>query len=311
VTGDEVNAQVAVVTDSTAYLPPAVAARFDPAVTGVLLRTVPLTVVMGGRSWAEGVEVTSAQVAEALTARAMVTTSRPPPQVFVETYRSLAEAGCRQIVSIHLSSELSGTVDAARIAARTVAAEGIAVSVVDSRVLGMGLGFVVETAVAAAAQGKPRADVAAAAARRASGVRAWFYVDTLEFLRRGGRVSNTAAAVGSALAVKPVLELVEGRLELVDRVRTATRALARLQEITLAALHEELDAGHAVEVAVHHLAAPERAADLAAALSAALGPATGPAAPAPGPIQISEVGAVVGAHTGPGLVGAVLAPNLS
>src|SRR3954469_9967733 len=126
--------RIAVVTDSTAYLPPSLVER-----SGVTV--VPLQVVVGGRSYAEGVEVSSDQVAEALRERRPVTTSRPSPQLFAETYTRLAAEGATGIVSVHLSGDLSGTVDAARTAARAVRDQRIPVEVVDSRLLGMGLGF--------------------------------------------------------------------------------------------------------------------------------------------------------------------------
>src|SRR3954468_437549 len=122
---------VAVVTDSTAYLPPDLVQRFG-------LTVVPLQVVVGGRSLAEGVEVDSSEVARALREWRPVTTSRPSPQAFAEAYHGL---GVAEVVSVHLSADLSGTVDAARAAAKQVASDGVHVAVVDSRLLGMGLGF--------------------------------------------------------------------------------------------------------------------------------------------------------------------------
>ena len=119
------------------------------------------------------------------------------------------------------------------------------------------------------------------------------------------RISSAALAVGSALSVKPVLTLVDGRLEVLDRVRTSSKALARLQEIAVQAIQAQIEDGHGVSLAVHHLAAPQRAEELAAALSEVLA-AHGPTLEIP----ISEVGAVVGAHTGPGLVAVILAPRV-
>jgi len=280
--------RVAVVTDSTAYLPVATAAEAGIAV-------VPLQVVVGGRSLAEGVEVSSAEVAEALREWQPVTTSRPSPQTFVELYAELAAGGATGIVSVHLSGDLSGTVDAARVAARAVAADGVQVVVVDSRLLAMGLGYAALTAAEAAADGADVAEVARRTTRRALVTGVWLYVDTLEYLRRGGRIGPAAAWLGSALAVKPLLHLVDGRLEPLERVRTASRALARLEEITVA----EAGSG-AVDLAVQHLAAPERAADLSQRLRERI--------PGVRQVIVDEVGAVVGAHVGPGMLGVVVAP---
>jgi DegV family protein with EDD domain len=280
-------ASVAVVTDSTAYLPAELVAEHR-------LTVVPLQVVVGGRSLAEGIEVTSDEVAQALRDWRPVTTSRPAPAVFAQTYRELAAAGATGIVSVHLSADLSGTVDAARIAAAEVA-DVVAVTVVDARHLAMALGY---SAIAAARAVAAGADVVVAAekARRvayASG--AWFYVDTLEYLRRGGRIGAAAAMVGSALSVKPLLHVSDGRLEPLDRVRTASRALARLEELVVA------EAGsRPVDLAVQHLASPERAEQLAERLRQRV--------PGRRHLVVGEVGAVVGAHVGPGMLGVVVSP---
>lgn len=277
------------VTDSTAYLPAATVAEHR-------LTVVPLQVVLGGHSLAEGVEADSATVARALSAGERVTTSRPPPQVFADTYRGLVDGGATAVVSVHLSGDLSGTVEAARIAAREVAGDGIEVHVVDSRSLGMGLGFAVLTAAETAAADTPVAGVVEAAARRARSTSAWLYVDTLEYLRRGGRIGAAQAMLGSALSVKPLLAVSGGRLEPVDRARTSSRALARLEEIVVSRIGDT-----PVRVVVHHLAAEDRAAELAQRLRTRL----------PGLISLTlgEVGAVVGAHVGPGMLGVVVAPE--
>jgi len=277
--------KVAVVTDSTAYLPADLVDRYR-------LTVVPLQVVVGGRSLAEGVEVSSEEVATALREWRPVTTSRPAPQTFVDAYRRL---GVPEIVSVHLSADLSGTVDAARLAARQVEEDGITVVVVDSRSLGMGLGLTARAAARAAEQGADAEGAARIARRYAHEVAIYLYVDTLEYLRRGGRVGAAAAMVGSALAVKPLLHLADGRLEPVERVRTASRALARLEELAVRAA-----GARPVDVAVQHLAAAERAQEVADRLSRRL--------PELRTVMIGEVGAVVGAHVGPGMLGVVVAP---
>jgi DegV family protein with EDD domain len=276
---------VVVVTDSTAYLPDALVAEHA-------LVVVPLQVVIGGRSLAEGVEVGSREVAAALADWQPVTTSRPSPSAFAEAYR---DAGTSRIVSVHLSGDLSGTVGAAQVAAREVAHDGIAVQVVDSRSLGLGLGFAALAAARAARSGCDLDEVAMAAARCAYATPLWLYVDTLEHLRRGGRIGTAAAMVGSALAVKPLLHLVDGRLEPLERVRTAARALSRLEDIVVTSA-----GSRRVDVGVQHLAAGERAGELAERLRARL--------PGLRTLLVGEVGAVVGAHVGPGMIGVVVAP---
>jgi DegV family protein with EDD domain len=279
---------VAVVTDSTACLP-------ADLLAGRRITVVPLQVVIDGHSGAEGLEVSPEQVADALRAKRTVTTSRPSPQTFADAYRRLLAEGAAGIVSVHLSGELSGTVDAARTAAAEVTDPERPVQAVDSRSLGMGLGYAVLAADEAAREGRPADQVAEVAARVGMSAAGYFYVDTLEYLRRGGRISGAQAALGSALAVKPLLQLVDGRLERLDRVRTASRALARLEEIVRA------EAGdRTVNLAVHHLAAAAPAELLAGRLRDRL--------PAVRQVVVNEVGAAVGAHVGPGMIAVVVSP---
>lgn len=274
---------VAIVTDSTAYLPQGALVRHS-------IDVVPLTVVLGDRAFEEGTEISAPSLAEALRERRAVTTSRPSPAVFAETYRAAAEAGAEGIVSLHLSGEISGTCDAAQLAARDAP---VPVRVVDTGLVAMALGFCALEAAGTAAGGASLDEVVAAAEKRAEGISAHFYVDTLDYLRRGGRIGAAQALFGSALAVKPLLELVDGRIAMLEKVRTASRAIARLEEIVV-----ERAGSACVDIAVHHLAAQERADQLAQRLRERV--------PELGELHVSEVGAVIGAHTGPGLLGAVV-----
>ncbi|QXG75504.1 DegV family protein [Modestobacter sp. L9-4] len=278
---------VAVVTDSTAYLPSDLVARYG-------IEVVPLYVVLAGRSGREGSDVTSAEVARALGARGgQVTTSRPTPGDFVAVYRRLLDGGADRLVSVHLSGELSGTWDAARVAASQVGEH--LVTVLDSRSAAMGTGFAVLAAARAAEHGGSAEEVAALAREAAADTRTFFVVDTLEHLRRGGRIGSAAALLGSALAMKPVLHVTDGQVVALEKVRTSTRALNRLVQRAA-----EVAGERPVAVAVHHLAAPERAQKLADQLSAQLPRVT--------ELFVSELGAAVGAHVGPGAVGVVVAP---
>jgi DegV family protein with EDD domain len=278
---------VAVVTDSTAYLP-------DELVEGYGIHVVPLYVVLAGRSGREGWDVGPAEVARALAVRGQtVSTSRPTPGDFVATYRRALDEGADRLVSIHLSSELSGTWDAARLAASQVG-EHI-VTVVDTRSAAMGAGFAVLAAARSAAAGADAATVATTARETAAATKTLFVVDTLEYLRRGGRIGPAAAILGSALAVKPVLHVQDGRVVLLEKVRTFARALNRLVQRAVEA------AGQGpVSIAVHHLAAPEKAERLAAEIRDRL--------PQLRELHVSELGAAIGAHVGPGAVGIVIAP---
>lgn len=277
---------VAIVTDSTAYLPPQTMERHG-------ITAVPLTVVLGDQAYEEGTEISARSLALALQKRHSVTTSRPSPEVFAAAYRTAAEAGASGIVSLHLSAEISGTYDAACLAAKDAP---VPVRVVDTGMVAMALGFCALAAVEAVERGGRPDDAVAAAEKRAEGTSAYFYVDTLDYLRRGGRIGTAQALLGSALAVKPLLQLDGGRIELLEKVRTASKAIARLEEIVV----ERAGSG-AVDIAVHHLSAPDRADGLAERLRERV--------PGLAELHVSEVGAVIGAHTGPGLVGAVVSPR--
>ncbi|MFE2758666.1 DegV family protein [Streptomyces halstedii] len=277
---------VAIVTDSTAYLPPQTMERHG-------ITAVPLTVVLGDQAYEEGTEISARSLALALQKRHSVTTSRPSPEVFAAAYRTAAEAGASGIVSLHLSAEISGTYDAACLAAKDAP---VPVRVVDTGMVAMALGFCALAAVEAVEQGGGPDDAVAAAEKRAEGTSAYFYVDTLDYLRRGGRIGTAQALLGSALAVKPLLQLDGGRIELLEKVRTASKAIARLEEIVV----ERAGSG-AVDIAVHHLSAPDHADGLAERLRERV--------PGLAELHVSEVGAVIGAHTGPGLVGAVVSPR--
>jgi DegV family protein with EDD domain len=218
--------------------------------------------------------------------RVSASTSRPAPEQFARTYRRLLDDGADGVVSVHLSAGLSGTVEAARLAAVDL---GGRVEVVDSRSTGMGLGFPAIAAATAAEEGADLAGVRDAALAAVARTTMWFYVDTLEFLRRGGRINAAEALLGTALSVKPIMHMPDGAIVLREKVRTASRGIARLVDLAVeAAGDDEVDLG------VHHLAAPQRAEALRAALTARLGERVHDT-------YVSEAGAVVAAHAGPGL----------
>jgi DegV family protein with EDD domain len=278
---------VAVVTDSTTDLPSGVAAR--SAIT-----IVPLEVRMGGRTGRDGIDIGPGDLSAALADRSLdVQTSRPTPAAFAEVYRALLAGGAPSVVSVHLSRELSGTWDAARLAAEEVGPGRV--RVVDSRAVAMGLGYAVLAAVRAAESGCAGAAVEAAAAAVAARCRVFFCVDDLDRLRRGGRIGAATAFLGTALSVKPILHLAEGRIRPLEKVRTAARATQRLVELAVKA------AGEGADLAVHHLGAAHRAEELADRLRERL--------PNASRLLVSEVGAVLGAHVGNGALGVVVVPR--
>lgn len=285
----------AVLTDSTACLPPKLAAE-----AGVAL--IPLHVQVGRRTLAEGVDITVDEVAELLRAgKEKVGTSRPAPGEFVERFREVARStGADSIVAVLISSAISGTVEAAELAAQAVREE-MAVEVVDSGILGMGMGYAAAAAADVAYAGGSPAEVASVARARCAVSSTYFYVDTLEHLRRGGRVGTAQAILGSALAIKPLLMLADGEVRLAERVRTRARALARLEEKCLEAITAAPE-GRVVDVAVHHLDWREQAEGVRDRLREVV--------PDGGRLDLVELGAVAGVHTGPGTLAVTVSPRL-
>ncbi|MGI8900981.1 MAG: DegV family protein [Nocardioides sp.] len=283
--------RVALVTDSTAMLPREVAER-----RGVVV--VPLQVIVGATAYDEGVdpEATPETIAAALREWTPVSTSRPSPTAFAAVYEQAAVAGAESVLSVHLSGEVSGTFESAQLAAREAS---VPVRVLDTGQLGYATGYAVLSAADVVDRGGSLEDAADAAATRAAASTSLFYVDTLEYLRRGGRIGAAAALLGSALSVKPLLTVANGRISMKEKVRTSGRALSRLEELAV----EAAGVG-TVDVAVAHLSAADRAEALAGRLRDRLAGQLGGS-----DVTVGEVGAVIGAHVGPGMVAVVVAPR--
>jgi DegV family protein with EDD domain len=278
------------VTDSTASLPAEVTAE-----RGIVV--VPLQVVIGATSYDEGVGgATPALVAEALREFRPVSTSRPAPEVVRAAYEQAVAAGATEIVSVHLSGEMSGTFESAQLAAREAS---VPVHVVDTRQVGIAAGFAVLAASDVLEGGGSSEEAAEAARACAAATTSLFYVDTLEYLRRGGRIGAAAALLGGALAVKPLLTIDEGRVATLEKVRTANRALARLEELAVAAAGDQ-----PVDVGVAHLAADDRATQLTERLGDRLADNLEGRT-----LYCGEVGAVLGAHVGPGMLAVCVSPR--
>ncbi len=279
-----------IVTDSTASLPAEVTQA-----RGILV--VPLQVVIGATSYDEGADgATPALVAEALREFRPVSTSRPAPEAVREVYERAAAAGATAIVSVHLSGEMSGTFESAQLAARDAP---VPVHPVDTRQVGIAAGFAALSAADVLDAGGSAEEAAAAARDRADATTSLFYVDTLEYRRRGGRSGAAAALLGGALAVKPLLTIEKGRVATLEKVRTSNRALSRLEELAVTAAGDR-----SVDVGVAHLAADERAGQLAARLATRLADGLEGRE-----IHCGEVGAVLGAHVGPGMLAVCVAPR--
>jgi DegV family protein with EDD domain len=278
--------RVAVVTDSTAMLSADV-------VRARGITVVPLQVVVGARSYDESTDSDPGMVTDALRAWEPVSTSRPAPEAFRAAYQQLAAEGADSVVSVHLSAEISGTCESARLGARDAP---VPVEVVDSRLVGVGTGFAVLAAADAVAGGEDPAKATQSPHRRPESTTSLFYVDTLEHLRRGGRIGAAAKLLGSVLAVKPLLRLDDGRVVPLEKVRTSARALSRLEDLAV-----EAAGRRDVDVGVAHLVNPECAQAVAAHLKQRV--------PGLHELWVGEVGAVIGAHVGPGMLAVVVAPR--
>lgn len=279
-------ADVAVVTDSTTDLP-------LPLIEELGIRVVPMSVTFRDRTFISRITITDEEFYERLASAAeLPTTAQPAPAWFEEAYADAADDGADAVVSIHVSGALSGTVSVARTMGEQAP---LPVHVVDSRQVGTGLGLVVLAAHRVATGGGSVDEVIQAADRAAAAVRSFVVVDTMDYLRRGGRLTGTQAIVGNVLRVKPILGIVDGRVEVLERTRTWSRAIGRV-----AALVAEVADGGPVQVAVSHAMAPDRAeavweaieddVDVADRLEAFIGP-------------------VVGTHTGPGTVAVSVLPE--
>lgn len=279
-------AQVAVVTDSTSYIPQELVKKLGISI-------IPLNVQWNGAVYDEA-DPGAVEVLAALRRGELATTSRPNPERFSALYEKLAQAGAMEIVSIHISSSMSGTSEAAQLAA---ARSPIPVHVVDSRTVGMAMGFGVIAAALAADEGMSGIEVVEVAKRRIAATNIFFSVAKLENLRRSGRISRGASLLATALAIKPILTVDDGQVVAEERVRTQAGAIKRLEEMAL-----EATRNRAVDVAVHHLGAAELANAFASDLREVISGV--------GQVVITEVGAVVGTHVGPGAIAVVIAPRI-
>ncbi|MFN0142999.1 MAG: DegV family protein [Mycobacterium sp.] len=271
---------VIVVTDSSARLP-------DPMIAEWGIRVVPLHILVDGDDLRDGVDEAPGDLYQR-----QVTTAGASPTELAAVYReALSDSRGDGVVAVHISNELSSTLGAAQHGAREF--DG-AVRVIDSKSAGMGTGFVALAAARAAREGENLSTVAAQAESTVPRVYAFLVVQRLENLRRSGRIGATASWLGTALALKPLLRIDDGKLVLAQRVRTTSKATVAMVEHVLAVVGERRAA-----LAVHHVDNPAGAAEVAATLAGAL--------PGCGPAVVTDLGPVLGVHLGPGAVGVVLA----
>lgn len=273
--------RVAVVTDSTSDLTPEVVERFA-------IHVVPLTVYFGEQAYRDGVDITSDEFVERLaSAPKLPTTAQPGVGAFEELYKRLATEH-DEIISIHISSKLSGTVGSARIAAESVSSL-VRVEVVDSYNASLGLGFQVVRAAELAEEGRTVREIAEQLHADADAYEIIFFPDTLTYLQKGGRIGRAQALVGSLLSLKPLLRIEEGQVVPFERTRTRTRARQGLVDFVRGLDHPD-------RIGVLHSTTPEEASELASELRQ-LAPDT--------EVVIARFGPVILTHLGPGGMGVV------
>ncbi|MBK8989411.1 MAG: DegV family protein [Chloroflexi bacterium] len=273
--------KVAVVVDSTAYIPEELISKYK-------LHVIPLHVNWAGESLRDNVDIKPDEFYTRLTqAKDMPTTSQPSAGEFFDLYSQIAQTA-ESIVSIHISAELSGTIASAHAAAELMG--DFPIEIVDSRSTSMGLGYLALAAAEAAAQGADYKTAAAAARAILPRLRLVFVVDTLEYLHRGGRIGGAQRLFGSMLSIKPLLQLEDGRIEPLDKVRTKSKAVQRLIEIAA----ESVQGARATHVTILNAAVPAEAESLAAQIRERIKPAS---------LNIVEISPVIGTHTGPAALG--------
>ncbi|HIC88520.1 MAG TPA: DegV family protein, partial [Anaerolineae bacterium] len=239
------------------------------------------------RTYRDGVEITPAEFYTKLTqVETIPTTSQPTPQDFHAVYEQLSTE-VEAILSIHISEDLSGTLQSARLAAAEVE---IPVEIIDSRSISMGLGYIVLAAARALRAGASLEEAVAAARNLIPRLRIYFVVDTLEYLHKGGRIGSAARWFGTMLNIKPILELKDGRVEAKERVRNKRRAYARLLDI----MTEQTAEGGAIHAAVVHANAPDERDKVRAQVEERFHPVE---------LYTADLSPVVGTHVGPGTVG--------
>lgn len=271
---------IRIVTDSTCDLPARVAQAHG-------IKVLPTYVNVGEQSFLDGVELSRDEFYERLPAlEESPTTAAPAVGTFAEVYEALAAEGATAILSIHLASSLSGLLNAARLGAQ--AAEGIDVTVFDSRQISMGLGLLALDAARMAAAGESLSEITASLEAEIEKTHVLAVLDTLEYLRRSGRVNWAEFGLGTLLRIKPMVHVHEGTVSSLDKVRTRKRALDKL-------LEHVADLGQLREVALLHTAAPQGAQQLGRRAKHLF--------PANYDPLSAAVTPTIGAHVGPGALG--------
>ena len=274
--------KVAIVTDSTAYLPEEHVNQHNISIT-------PLSLIWGEDVQRDGVDISPNQFYERLTtSKVMPTTSQVTPAVMHDTFQSLLDDGF-DVLGIFISSKISGTVQSAMQALEMLDGNAPRVAVIDSLTTTMAMGMPVLMAARAAQAGESLAECQRVVENACTNTGVFFLVETLEFLRRGGRIGGAQALLGNVLNIKPILELRDGRIESADKVRTKQKAIQRVVELAA----ERINGRTPVRLAVTHANAEADAETLLKAAQADLSPIE---------VFVSPLSPVIGSHAGPGTV---------
>lgn len=277
-------ARIHVVTDSGSDLPVEVRERLG-------INVVPLTVQFGDEIFRDGEEITTTEFYARLKSDSqMPSTCQPSPADFVEMYEKIAEPG-DTIISIHLSSKLSGTYQSA-VLASTMIDPAITVKAVDSRAASMGIGLVAVTAAEAIQAGKDLDEILDEVQHTIDNLQVYFVVDTLEYLQKNGRIGLASALVGTLLNIKPILTLSDGQVAPFEKVRGKSKALKRIRELCIEFAQRQ--PGRKLRAGISHADNFAGANQLAAELPQML--------ELDGEVIIGDIGPTIGVHTGPGCV---------
>ncbi len=271
---------VKIVTDSTSDMPPELATELG-------ITVVPLTVSFGDEEFKDGIDITRDEFMTRLTSGGVhPKTSQPSAADFLAVYKTLTEAG-DEVVSVHVSGKLSGTLNSAHGAVQEL--QGARIELVDTQLASLALTLVVRAAAVAANGGATVEEVARIAEETASKIDLFFMLDTLEYLNKGGRIGKAQSLIGGLLSIKPVLKLVDGELHPHEKVRSRAKARERMKEIAAQG------APYAEIALIHELAAEDVQAfeDFLRPLSNA-------------PLLVGRIGSVIGTHTGPNVIGFAL-----
>jgi len=274
-------AKVVVVTDSTAYLPPDLTQRHG-------IQVAPLYVNWDGQTYRDGVDITLADFyARLKTSKSMPSTSQTTPDDFSKIFSPIL-AGGNEVLGVFISSKLSGTLESAWQVKNAMPSAPI--ELVDSFSSAMALGFVALAAARAAESGASLAEAAAIARRTVEYTNVIFVVDTLEYMHRGGRIGGAKRFLGTALNLKPLLTVVDGKVEALESVRTKSKATERMLDV----IEERVGGRRPLRLSPLHAAAPEEVQALMKAAAARLNPEE---------CFLSEVSPAIGTHVGPGTIG--------